>query len=342
MSSLRLVAASSLDPEDVYSFDARFYGPGKATFLRDHTDWWSGPESRLFILNGGKIAACCGLMPARLRIGGQDQEGGWLIDMLVAPEYRGQGLQRQLEEEWRRRCPLILAFPHAVSARIFAGHGWGLREDLSVRLAPLDLRRLAAVRRASGVAGRGIRLGAAVLSPLGVFWRRFLASYRPRDARRLENPTGEELAAWASPDPALSTAQRDPAYLDRRYLGAPYRDELRFYGCDDPQPVICVMRLASRDDVPEARILDFFGDFSGSGAVDVLRLAIRDAARAGAVQVTAMASLPEVSRALRRAGFLLRTTARFSWTSPNADLMATLGRSPQLWCLGDSDNDPQG
>lgn len=339
MDDIRLLTAAEVDPDVFHAFLARFFGDGKAEFLRRHGAWWhAGDENRLVILAGGEVAAYCGVIPARCAIGGDVRDALWWIDLVVAPEFRGRGLQALFDREIRGRAPLLLGFPNELAAGIHRKHGWGVREDLRAVLAPLDPRRLNAVRRAKGVRGRLLRIAAWKLTPLARLWRRRLASYRPRAARRIDAPDVERWAELARGGAAgLATTWRDADYLRRRYLEAPYRDQLLVY---ETGSLVLVSRRLERGGRVEERVLDLFGDLArGDELTDLLRTVLGDAVRAGAAQVTALAGNEELASTFRRSGFRLGSVARFCWSSSDREVMAALSRARLHWCLGDSDND---
>ena len=135
----------------------------------------------------------------------------------------------------------------------------------------------------------------------------------------------------------LVTTVRDAAHFAHRYLAAPYRNELRFYAAG---PLLSVVRRTRRGGDVVDRVLDLCGDFGDRSALGALaRFIVAEAARANAVQVTALAAQRDLAAALARAGLRWRSVGRFCWWSADAELMAAVDRSPHHWCLGDSDND---
>lgn len=335
MTDVRLCTAEDVDSAALHAFLERSFGTSKADFLRRHGSWWyGGSENRLVIESAGTIAAYCGVKPVRCLVDGAARDALWWIDLVVAPEYRGRGLQTLFDHEVRERCDLLLGFPNELAARIHRKHGWGVREDLRAMLAPLRPLAVNAVRRARG----GPRRAAAwVAAPWAALWRRQLARHRPRDVRRIDEPDVERWAELARRGSSgLATAERDEAYLLRRYLEAPYRDELAFY---ESGSVACVVRRLERDGRSEVRLLDLFGELDRHEVSDVVRCALGEAARAGSAQVTALAGGVWLARVYRRCGFLLAATARFCWSSGDSAVMEVLARGRHHWGLGDSDND---
>lgn len=334
---MRLCTPDDVDPAALHAFLERFFGATKADFLDRHGAWWhDGQEQRLVLEKDGVIAAYCGVIPVRIHLGGETREGLWWMDLVVAPEFRGQGLQTILDLEVRKRCDLLLGFPNELASRIHLKHGWGVRDDLRVLLAPLDPARLGPVRRARGVRGAALRGAARMLTPLTSIWRWRLARYVPTTTRQVDEPDVHRWAELAERMP-YSTTIRDEAHLRRRYLDAPYRDELRFY--ESATQVLIVRRL-TRGSLSEERILDFFGDLSDpAGLQDLLRCSLSEAARRGVSQVTALVGPEELAGVFRRSGFLLSSPGRFCWSSPDPGVMDALRNARLHWTFGDSDND---
>lgn len=334
---MRLCTPDDVDPAALHAFFERFFGSTKADFLDRHGAWWhQGQQHRLVLEEHGTIAAYCGVMPVRIQLDGEVKPALWWIDLMVDPEFRRQGLQTIINREVRQRADLLLGFPNAVSAGIFRTHGWGVREDLRVALAPLDPPGLGPVLRASGGRGTFFRVAARALTPLTSIWRWRLSRYVSSGARRIVEPDLSRWADLARRTPETSTV-RDEAYLRRRYLNAPYRAELGFY---ESGPLVLIVRRWPRLGRIEERILDLFGDLSDRAALeDLLRCALRDSARRGISQVTALVGTRELAKVFRRSGYPLSGTGRFCWSSPDPGVMEALWNARLHWTLGDSDND---
>ncbi len=244
----------------------------------------------------------------------------------------------------RAAAPLIVGFPNALAAKIHRRHGWGVREDLEIRMMPLRPRQIA--RGRAGTAGYRavLRLAAVAAAPVGTKLRRRLEAYEPRFCRVLDRWDADELAAvFASARPSSAvTTDRDAGYLRWRYLDAPYRDELFVVGggAGDALRVVVVIRVLERGGKTVARILDLFGDLGDGELVhDALMSAAKHAHSLGACQVTAMSARPEIARLLRTAGFSVGGRARFCWSASDGGVQATIGSADHHLVLGDSDND---
>ena len=344
---MKLVPAAEIPSDLLSAFLGRSFGDVKAQFLAEHGTWWHrGEENRWVLTEDDRVAGYCGVIPTRCAVAGEARPALWWMDLVIAPEFRGRGLQTRFDELVKRRNALLLGFPNALAARIHRRHGWGVREDLRSLLLPLAPRRLRVVRRASGGRGWLARAAALAAEPWAALWRGRLRRARTRTARLLE-PCFDELAAVAAParDLRTVTTWRDADYLAWRYGEAPYRSRLLFYGAggaDRPKCVLVARRLGSGTGLVE-RWLDLFGDLEDRAHLDdLLGLAAREAAEAGVAQVTALASRASLVTSLRHRGFWMGTRARLCWLHDDRETMRTLAASPGHWCLGDSDNDEPG
>ncbi|MEM9291348.1 MAG: hypothetical protein AAGD01_06690 [Acidobacteriota bacterium] len=346
----KLVTAAEAPAGELDLFLQTFFGATKAAFLRDHGSWWHrGDENRLVLLVDGRVAAYTGVIPTTVRRGQEELEGAWWMDLVVAPAFRRRGLERRLDAEVRRRFRWILGFPNALAAKIHRRHRWGVKEDLKVHLLPLEPRRMPALQRGDSILSRALRSSAATLAtPLAHWHRRRLLPSTPA----VKTPPqrwvldAEALARVASTTPTHSaagapwlTAARRAEDFSWRYLEAPpsYREGLRLHVDDEDSPRLAVI---SRHTGRGARILDLFGDLRETGRViPLLRRAAASAAAEGEPQVTALAGNGLISSTLRRAGFLITSTARFCWLGTTADQTESLAPCDLHWNLGDSDND---
>lgn len=336
--------AADVDPAQLDAFLSSRFSPAKVAFLRRHADWWyGGPQNRWVLLVGDQIAGYCAVMPACLWVNGERVPAVWWLDLIVAPEFRGQGLQRLFDERVRALTDLKVGFPNELAAKIHRKHQWGVRSDLQVRMLPVAAEHIRAVRAAGGWRGEALRWAAQLARPFFDRYRFRISRYRPSTARREDEVGSETLAAifYRFAPPNLCMTYRDAAHFERRYFAAPYRNELAFYlaGPSANLSHYLIARHVRAGGRRITRILDWFGNLEDQdGLVDLLRLAAKDAVSDGSVQVTLMASVRAIIQAARAAGFFVRSTARFCWHSQSLALMKALA-GPGLWVLGDSDND---
>ena len=346
MSAARLEPSNAVDAVALDCFLRRFFPAAKADFLRDHGEWWHrGAENRAVVTLDGGIAGYCAVIPTKCLLGGAPRDAVWWVDLVVAPEHRGRGFQRICDTWVRKQAPLVLGFPNALAAGIHRRHGWGVRDDLKVLMAPIRPMRVPALRARHGGVGVLLRAAATCAEPLAALMRARLLRCTANCAWEVTAPEARELAevfARNQRGDAPATTWRDERHISWRYLEAPERGQLRFFAAGDHGVArqILIARLLERGGARCARILDHYGDFSeprlARGAV---LLALGAAVADGAVQVTALASNREVAASLRRLGFVLSAAARFCWLSDDALLMGALEQVECHWTLADSDND---
>lgn len=339
-----IVTAAEIEPGELNSFLSRFYSRAKCDFLRAHGNWWHGGiQNRWVLLVEDRIAGYCAVIPTQVLFHTQVLPAIWWVDLVIAPEFRGLGLQSLFDEKIRQMDGVILGIPNTLAAGIHARHGWGVRNDLQALLLPLMPLAVNQVRTASGWRGRFLKLSASMLTPWAWLVRQRLSRYRPQTAHRLVEPSSELLSVVFSrfKPTLLSTTYRDAAYFRWRFLEAPYRDELSFYvsGSENMPAHFLVLRQLKRNGITEARILDIFGDFSDEkGLKDITLLALRDAVMKESSQVIILTTLPQLKNLFFKLGFFFKSQVRFCWITPSQHLMS-LPWGQIHWTLADSDND---
>lgn len=347
-----LTTTAGIDETALHAFLSRVYPPSKSEFLRAHGAWQHrGNENRWVLLlddqtcgeRSRTIAGYCAVIPTRVLIEGQVTPAIWWVDLVIAPEFRGRGLQTLFDEKIRRLDVLKLGFPNPLAANIHRKHGWGVRDDLRVLMLPLQPLHVKQVRAAAGARGIFLRAFASGITSWAAQVRQRLRHYQPRTAHRLDDPSPDILSSVFDQckQADLTTTYRDADYFQWRFFDAPYRDELAFYlaGPERTPKHFLVARHLKTDGIALTRILDIFGDFSDEDGIrDIIRLALKDAALGGSSQVTILAAVPELRTLLRKQGFLLGNRARFCWIGNSPHLMSLLGGRSH-WTLADSDND---
>lgn len=347
-----IVPVSEIDTQELHIFLSRFYPRAKCDFLRAHGDWWHGGSQNRWVLlvedrthgeRSRTIAGYCAVIPTQVLFHTEILPAIWWVDLVIAPEFRGLGLQSLFDEKIRQMDGLKLGIPNPLAAKIHTKHGWGVRDDLQVQLLPLIPLAVNQVRITTGLRGWFLRLSASILTPFSGIIRRWLSCYQPQTAHPLVDPSPEILSGVFSrfKPTDLSTTVRDAIYFRRRFLDAPYRDELSFYvaGAEAMPTHYLITRHLKRDGLLVTRILDIFGDFSDEkGLKDIILLALRDAVLKDSSQVTILTTLPQLKTFFFRLGFFLKSQGHFCWLSPSQHLMS-LPWGQIHWTLADSDND---
>lgn len=350
MNDINITSVNRADPSALETFLKMIYPSVKCDFLRLHSSWWyGGKENCWVLLSAGEIAGYSAFIPARIWLNAQETPALWWVDLVIASEYRCQGLQTLFDQRVHEMSDLLLGFPNKTAAKIHIKHHWRVREDLQIRLLPLYPSRIPAFRRFSGLLYVLIHFLIACLTPLyRVFLHLWAFFCKPNNVFPLQKADSELLAGifYRFRQPDVTTTFRDSTHFQWRYLDAPYIGELAFYiagPSSAPTHYLIARHLpAQGGQYPVTRVLDLFGDFGDHAAItNLLNLVKMDALQRGAVQVTLMLTRPELEHPALRTGFWLSAKSRFCWITPSKELMQILG-SRVYWVLGDSDNDEPG
>lgn len=342
--TVQLLTASEIDPTQLTSFLERLFGNTKADFLREHGAWLhGGQDNRWVLLVDGVLAGYCAVIPTQVCLEGKELPAIWWVDIIVAPEFRGQGLQSYFDQKLQQDNLLKLGFPNELAAKIHRKHQWGVREDLQVRLCPLRPLKVNQVRFSQGTHGILLRLGALALSLFLFLFRLWLRVRKSARVFTEVQPSADTLAEIVkrAPAQAFATTCRDNAFFQHRFLDAPYAGELAwfFFGTKDKPSHYLVSRTFSYHGVAVTRVLDYYGDLEPKRPLrELLLAAAADADRKKSSQLTAMVTLPSMEALFKSAGYVFKTIARFCWLSSDQAIMNAFARS-LYFTLADSDND---
>lgn len=342
--TMQVVTADQCNRSDLDKFLSRVYPPAKSYFLSHHASWWHGGDyNRVVLLLDGSIVGYVAFIPVKLSINCELVEAIYCVDLVIAPEHRGKGLQSQLDKAMKSRQELKVGFPNALNAKIRLKYAWGVRDDLSIMLNPIKYRYLNPIRFAAGLRGVILKVIAFLLSPLALFQFLALKAYQPK--RTFKAPGIDPVILSAiyinNRSDAFSTTHRDSTHFIHRYLNAPNKDEfVCFISEMDHQPThYLVARVFSYKGVLIGRILDIFGNFEDKDTLrDLVRTCLKDMVARGVSQVTVMVSLPGQESVFRKEGFLFKSPTNFCWVSNDQQHMVAL-QNKVYWTLADSDND---
>lgn len=344
MSEPALLTANQVDPASLQAFLERVYPPPKSEFIIRYGSWLhKNDQNRLVIVVDGQLAGYCALIPTMSLIGGKILPALFWVDLIIAPEFRGQGLQTLFDRRIREMSDILLGFPNELAAEIHRKHGWGVCEDMELFLLALKPHLVKSVRAVKGWRGLLLRAGAWGLEIPASIWCTWLSKMQPGCARLLTQPDPDLLTGvyerWR--DPTTNTTHRDLAYITWRFFQSPDFSEYRFFtaGPLETPTHYLVTRHMQKDGVLFTRFIDIFGDFKDlQGLGDLLLAGVQDAIHNQSSQITMMISIPELRPVLRNFGFLIHVPVGFCWQCQSEDIMRALyGRNH--WSLADSDND---
>jgi GNAT superfamily N-acetyltransferase len=337
-----IMTADEVSTDELDAFLHKVYTPKKADFLAEHGKWWhKGNHNRWVISQDEQIAAYCAIIPTAVNVLGDPHETFWWVDLIVDKPYRGRGLQTLFDEKIRNTADLKLGFPNELAAKIHLKHGWGVRGDLRYMVAPLVPRQLKRVQVSTGAKGLLYKGGALALTPVSSLYKALLRRTSLMGVTEMHQPQAGELADIYhrhTPHETLITTYRDEAFIQWRYLDAPYRDQLRFFTAGEK--VTIVTRTLDWQYGRITRILDVFGALDDEQTVRLaLRAALTAAIEQGATEVNGIFAHPGLISVCKAMGFILSVGTLFCWHSDNQTMMNTLSDGSFHWLLHDSDND---
>jgi hypothetical protein len=367
----QLILVSQFDPDKVDRFFQQEYPASKAAFLRRYGRWFYrelDEYNYVMVRDDGEIIGHTGGIPLYAMLDGQRQSVHWCIDMLIGEAYRDRDYYRTLIYGLQHIPELGIGFANNMSRLLIKRAGWRLRWDgvrFSIPLSPRALaylmrvqagmKRTRRARRRSQkikqlarrVTNKTFQLAAFGLSGPVMAWQRArLGRYQPVTARRVMDPDAEQLAdvfmRHTQPMPIM-TIYRDADYLRWRYLESPFAAEMAYYvaGPTDAPTHVLITRTAVYRGLKITRILDLFGALDDQdGLRDVIRLALRDTARARSDLITTTAWLPSVIESFRALDFREVEQLVFAWYSKHGpEMMDKVEHTAYHWVMGDSDAD---
>jgi peptidoglycan/xylan/chitin deacetylase (PgdA/CDA1 family)/GNAT superfamily N-acetyltransferase len=190
-------------------------------------------------LCGDKVVGQIAVQPGLFQLGEMVVAGGWIVDVMILPAYRGQGLGHRLYEAVASRVPFLIMLTMAEATRRMATRAGavtlnrGMQFSRWGRLMPQDVRRHVLQR----LGGRA-RLGRAARVAFGGFFLHHLIAHGANGWTRLRgrlpaSDSGtmiEEIGAFGAETDAFwqdiarhsgALAVRDSAYLNWRFVACP-------------------------------------------------------------------------------------------------------------------------
>ena len=342
---VRIVGLSEVNEETLNAFMKTAYTSTKVEFLRHYGGWrHRGNENRFLLLKGDRIAGYSAVIAEPLFLGDRTIQASWLVDVYVHEDFRGQKLQRYLDAKAKSSSDVLLGFPNHLAAKVHRKHGWGVRDDYRVMMLPLRPPMISAISQLRGAKGTALRIAAHLAAPVALMYRWWITNQKINLAWVIEEPDATTLASvFEKYREGWITTDRDIEFFRWRYLDAPYRSQLTFFGAGKSSlepSVISVVRYVPRERSVTARVLDIFGDLRDKTSLsEIVRLVRKHAAIEGASHVTALATNPEIRTALRSNHFVVEVPLRFCWVANDKEIMQIINEGKCHWCYADSDAD---
>jgi SAM-dependent methyltransferase len=338
-------------PDDRRAVDAlyrRVFGNDAAEASRLRWEWqyrrnpnnpggtpviWVAREGRTIV---GQYAT----MPVRLRVGGDEVDGSWGMDVMVAPERQRQGIGEVLFRTWDRNVGAALGLGLSDSShRLFRKLRWHEAGPVPCLVKPLTRRALKRGEWPEPVN----RLVSAVTLPA----IRVIARSRPMqgEVAPVDRFSHDFTEVWDRlADRFAFAVRRDASYLNWKYVEAPH---VRYH--------IAVLRRDGRVEgyvvyrhLQEARgrvtsLVDFLVDpEDAEGFTSLLRWVDREARDADSDKIRTFCLHTGFRRLLRRSGyFVVKSTVEFTVKVNGVEVPPDFYAQTESWhvTLGDSDLD---
>ena len=338
-------------PDDRRAVEAlyrRVFGHDAAEASRLRWDWQyrrnpnnPGQEPEIWIAREGTtIVGQYATMPVRLRVKGQEVQGSWGMDVMVAPERQRQGLGEVLFRTWDRNVGASLGLGLSDSSyRLFQKLNWPDVGPVPCLVKPLTRR---ALRRPNWPVPIN-RLVSALTLPIV----KIVARTRPLRAEiRLIQRFDESFnALWDELAPKFDFAvRRDAAYLNWKFVSAPHvRYSIAMLRRDDRNIGYAVYRHLYEPRGRVTLLVDFLADPDDEPALRTLFHWIdREARQADSDKIRTFALHANFRRMLKRSGyFQVKSSMEFVAKVNAVNVSPEFYEDTDAWhvTLGDSDQD---
>jgi len=338
-------------PEDRRAVDAlyrRVFGIDAAEASRLRWDWQyrhnpntAGSDPEIWIAREGRaLIGHYATMPVRLSLKGEEVQGSWGMDVMVAPERQRQGLGEALFRTWDRHVGAALGLGLSDSSyQLFQKLRWPDLGPVPCFVKPLTRR---ALRRPDWPLGLN-RLVSALTLPLV----KVVARTRPLSAevRMLQRFDESFTELWQSVAPKFDLAvRRDASYLNWKYTTAPHvRYSIAALRRNDRNVGYAVYRHAVETLGRVTLLVDFLTDPDDQdGFATLLGWVDREARRADSDKIRVYASHGAYGRTVRKSGyFQVKSTMQLVVKVNAIHVPPAFYEDTSGWhiTLGDSDQD---
>jgi len=338
-------------PDDRRAVEAlyrRVFGHDAAEASRLRWDWQyrrnpnnPGQEPEIWIAREGTaIVGQYATMPVRLRVKGQEVQGSWGMDVMVAPERQRQGLGEVLFRTWDRNVGASLGLGLSDSSyRLFQKLNWPDVGPVACLVKPLTRR---ALRRPNWPQPIN-RLVSALTLPIV----KIVARTRPlrAEVRLIQRFDDSFNALWDELAPKFDFAvRRDAAYLNWKFVSAPHvRYSIATLRRDDRNIGYAVYRHLHEPRGRVTLLVDFLVDPDDEPALRTLFHWIdREARQADSDKIRTFAMHAGFRRVLKRSGyFQVKSTMEFVAKVNAVAAGPEFYENTDTWhvTLGDSDQD---
>ena len=272
-----------------------------------------GREPKVWIHKAGdRVVGHMGSIPVRLKAGADILDTGWLVDTMVADDYRSRGLGSRLMVQAHEEQPFSLSLGQTSEMReIQFRLGWqkvAHLETAQLLIRPENVIRGKLPKPAAFAAGLGLRASSAIRD-----------LFRPAShvtVRTIDRFDHRHDELWHAVSSSVTCAVvRDAAYLNWKYVDQPGQHFIRLEILDSDR-LLGIVVLAVREPSASYKyrrvfLVDLVAPFSNHEAlVQVVQAAATQAAERGADAVLCLHIGAPLTRALKACGFALRRPER--------------------------------
>jgi len=337
------------DFSELREFQSQMYGHQHWLLDQAQFDWLfvrhpyrSGRGPAIWICRRhGRIVGTEAGIPFAMQVGSEQYEALWGIELMVAPEWRGQGVgpavSKALRSASKAACGLSLS---GGARRLLVRTG---SSDMGIMAMYLRLIDPRGYRKAPEAPHRFFTAISPLVRP--TLW--LLDRVRPVRSRDVELVAVDEFddrvdEIWRRVAPSYQILSvRDTTWLRWRFDDSPKRlSYRRFYIVRDHQLAgYVVLRPTTWRDSPALSIVDYL--VSPRDLAATMERVARLARAENVVALLCNTLNPQARRALRSVGFLRRRNQGFRFVvfTPDEDEVTTLMRDPSRWFLTSADSD---
>ncbi len=336
------------DRRGVETLYRRVFGNDAAEASRLRWEWQyrrnpnnPGHEPEIWIAREGPaIVGQYATMPVRLRAGGEEIQGSWGMDVMVAPERQRQGLGEALFRTWDQHVGASLGLGLSDSSyRLFQKLRWPDVGPVPCLVKPLTRR---ALRRPNWPVPVN-RLVSALTLP----FVKIIARTRPlrAEVRQIHRFDESFTRLWDEFAGKFDLAvRRDSAYLNWKYASAPHvRYAIAALRREDRDVGYAVYRHVHEPRGRVTLLVDFLADpDDASGFSTLLHWVDREARQADSDKIRTFALHGGYRRVLKHSGyFQVKSTMEFVAKVNAIDVAPSFYEDTERWhvTLGDSDQD---
>ena len=360
------------DPADlpaIQAFLRQAYGPLAAYKAEPRWAWqFADNPVHLFddatlpvwiALAGHEVVGQIAVQATRFLIGDVTVRGGWIVDVMVLPAFRGFSLGHRLYDAVARDVPLLMMLTMAPATRRMAARAGAVTLNAAAQysrwtnIRPQDVRRHVLQRLSSrprlhavavfGFGGLHLHwlLAAGANAMTAIRTRRFPSQPRTPSIQEIEQFDAETDEFWARVSPFVhAAAVRDSVFLNWRYRQCPDLT-YRCFVARDGETVVGYSILRRTEPVERrqgiiADILVMPGDRATYRALVLHALNVfgRNVAT-----IECVTSQPDMAVCLRQLGFVRTRVTSATASALDTRLTARLAQSPRSWYFTKGDHD---